>query len=72
LLVQAKTEDGRQATRAVILVPTRELAEQITEQLKKLGKYCEEVIIANLAGGGTNHLNKCVLYRVRIIIRRRP
>lgn len=54
----------------MILVPTRELAEQVTGQLKKLGKYCEEVAIANLAGGGTNHLNKCVLYRMRIDIRR--
>jgi ATP-dependent RNA helicase DDX56/DBP9 len=54
----------------VILVPTRELAEQVTRQLKKLGKYCEEVTIANLADGGTNHLNKCVLDVMRIIIRR--
>ena len=44
----------------MILVPTRELAEQVTDQLRKLTKYCEEVSIANLADSGTNHLNRWV------------
>ncbi|KIM34479.1 hypothetical protein M408DRAFT_325874 [Serendipita vermifera MAFF 305830] len=57
----ANNTPEKQATRAVILVPTRELAEQVTGQLKKLGKYCEEVIVANMMGSATNHLNKMLL-----------
>ncbi|KAJ7576894.1 P-loop containing nucleoside triphosphate hydrolase protein [Mycena floridula] len=41
-----------QATRAVMLVPTRELAEQVSAYLRGLLKYCEkDVVVANLTSG---------------------
>ncbi|TFK74960.1 DEAD-domain-containing protein [Pluteus cervinus] len=57
------TEDPmRQATRGLILVPTRELAEQVSAYLKKLIAYCEQdVITANLSSGTTSHLQRTLL-----------
>ncbi|KIK63377.1 hypothetical protein GYMLUDRAFT_72075 [Collybiopsis luxurians FD-317 M1] len=52
---------SRQATRALILVPTRELSEQVTSYLKDLCKYCEDVSIANAAGATSNHLQRTLL-----------
>lgn len=50
------------ATRALILVPTRELSEQVTGYLHKLLVYCEnDIVIANIASGTTTHLQKFVL-----------
>ena len=44
-----------QVTRAVILVPTRELSLQVASFLKSLMKYSDEVIQAvNIAAGGAN------------------
>ncbi|KAG8849889.1 ATP-dependent DNA/RNA helicase, partial [Serendipita sp. 405] len=54
----AKTDAERQCTRAAILVPTRELAEQVTHQIKRLAKYCEGILITNVTGGGSNPLYK--------------
>ena len=52
----------RQAVRAVILVPTRELSEQVAKHLRGLLKYCEkEVTLANVASGASTHLEKCVI-----------
>lgn len=49
----------RQATRALILVPTRELAEQVSAHLRSLLTYCEdEVSVANVSSGTTTHLQK--------------
>ncbi|KAG8814056.1 ATP-dependent DNA/RNA helicase, partial [Serendipita sp. 399] len=57
----AKTDVERQCTRVAILVPTRELAEQVTNQIKKLAKYCESLIITNVAGGASTHLYRVAL-----------
>lgn len=49
------TDVGRQATRAVVLVPTRELSEQVTAAVAKLcrGAGGEGVLaVVNIAGGG--------------------
>jgi hypothetical protein len=51
---------SKQVTRAVILVPTRELAEQVSNYLKTLLKYCEGITSVNAAAGATTHLQRCV------------
>jgi ATP-dependent RNA helicase DDX56/DBP9 len=57
----ALEDDSRQSTRALILVPTRELAEQVLGHLRGLVKYCEnDVSIVNVAGGVTAQLQRCV------------
>ncbi|EIN09662.1 ATP-dependent RNA helicase dbp9 [Punctularia strigosozonata HHB-11173 SS5] len=49
-------------THALILVPTRELAEQVSSHLRALLAYCEnEVIVSNVASGATSHLQKTLL-----------
>ncbi|KIJ55621.1 hypothetical protein M422DRAFT_220387 [Sphaerobolus stellatus SS14] len=51
-----------QQTRGLILVPTRELAEQVTGQLEKLLVYCErEVTVLNAASGASAHLQNVLL-----------
>ncbi|KAK9703083.1 ATP-dependent DNA/RNA helicase, variant 2 [Basidiobolus ranarum] len=50
------------ATRALILVPTRELAEQVTDHIKKLISYCsKEVSVVNIAGNIPVQLQKPIL-----------
>lgn len=51
-------DSSRQATRALILVPTRELSEQVTSYLRGLCKYCEDVVLANAAISTSAHLQK--------------
>jgi len=51
---------SKQVTRAIILVPTRELAEQVSNYLKTLLKYCEGITSVNAAAGATTHLQRCV------------
>ncbi|TDL23990.1 ATP-dependent RNA helicase dbp9 [Rickenella mellea] len=52
----------RQTTRAVILVPTRELSEQVTAHLRGLIKYCEkEITMANVASGTSSQLQRTLL-----------
>ncbi|KAJ1306954.1 hypothetical protein OPQ81_007934 [Rhizoctonia solani] len=54
--------NAQQATRAVILVPTRELADQVTKYLKGLLAYCDKDVTAvNIAGGSSGHVQKMVL-----------
>ncbi|KAF8273244.1 P-loop containing nucleoside triphosphate hydrolase protein [Lactarius quietus] len=49
----------RQCTRALILVPIRELAEQVHGHLRGLIKYCEgNVPLVNVAGGVTSQLQR--------------
>jgi len=51
-----KSDSTRQATRALILVPTRELAQQVTNQVNAVLQYCQkQVVCLNAAreeGGG--------------------
>ena len=55
-------DPARSATRALMLVPTRELSEQVTGYLHKLLVYCDkEISVANIASGATTHLQKCVV-----------
>ncbi|KAJ7186685.1 DEAD-domain-containing protein [Mycena filopes] len=54
--------DAAHATRALILVPTRELSEQVASYLRGLLAYCEdEVVISNVASGTTTHLQRTLL-----------
>ncbi|KAG2141242.1 P-loop containing nucleoside triphosphate hydrolase protein, partial [Suillus clintonianus] len=54
--------EGYQVTRALILVPTRELSEQVTACLQSLLTYCEkEVIVVNSATGSSTHLQRALL-----------
>ncbi|KAK0457643.1 P-loop containing nucleoside triphosphate hydrolase protein [Desarmillaria tabescens] len=51
-----------QATRALILVPTRELAQQVTTSLKDILRYCEkEITCVNISAGTTSHLQRTLL-----------
>lgn len=50
----------RQATRALILVPTRELSEQVAAFLRGLLVYCDaEIVTSNVSSGTTTHLQRC-------------
>ncbi|KAI0258914.1 P-loop containing nucleoside triphosphate hydrolase protein [Gloeopeniophorella convolvens] len=58
----ANAEGGERATRALVLVPTRELAEQVVGHLRGLVKYCEDgVVLANVAGGAAAQLQRVLL-----------
>lgn len=49
-----------QVTRALILVPTRELSEQVHSCLQSLLTYCDkEVAISNVASGTASHIQRC-------------
>ncbi|KAH9931971.1 P-loop containing nucleoside triphosphate hydrolase protein [Fomitopsis serialis] len=53
---------SRQATRALILVPTRELSEQVYTHLNALLAYCEkEVTVANASTASSTQLQKSLL-----------
>ncbi|KAG6854245.1 hypothetical protein C0991_008938 [Blastosporella zonata] len=55
-------DPSRQATRALILVPTRELSEQVSAYLRGLLAYCEsDVTISNMSTGTTTHLQRTLL-----------
>ncbi|KAJ3967894.1 ATP-dependent RNA helicase dbp9 [Lentinula raphanica] len=57
-----QAQSQAQATRALILVPTRELAEQVTSYMKNLCKYCEDsVVVVNAAGATSGHLQRTLL-----------
>ncbi|CAG8491858.1 3819_t:CDS:10 [Paraglomus brasilianum] len=54
--------DSSSATRALILVPTRELAEQVTKQVNKMLIYCSKQLkIVNVAGNMPVQLQKPIL-----------
>ncbi|KAJ7241907.1 P-loop containing nucleoside triphosphate hydrolase protein [Mycena haematopus] len=62
ILSAKSSADAVQATRALILVPTRELSEQVSAYLKGLLAYCEQdVAISNVAAGTTTHLQRTLL-----------
>ncbi|KAJ3833102.1 P-loop containing nucleoside triphosphate hydrolase protein [Lentinula raphanica] len=57
-----QAQSQAQATRALILVPTRELSEQVTSYMKGLCKYCEDsVVVVNAAGATSGHLQRTLL-----------
>ncbi|KAJ3753429.1 ATP-dependent RNA helicase dbp9 [Lentinula raphanica] len=59
---KGKSVPQAQATRALILVPTRELAEQVSSYMKGLCKYCEDsVVVVNAAGATSGHLQRTLL-----------
>ncbi|KAH6916037.1 ATP-dependent RNA helicase dbp9 [Coprinopsis sp. MPI-PUGE-AT-0042] len=52
----------RRVTRALVLVPTKELAEQVSGTLRTLLVYCDqEVSICNATAGSASHLQKLLL-----------
>ncbi|KAJ3563792.1 hypothetical protein NP233_g8707 [Leucocoprinus birnbaumii] len=54
--------DGNNVTRGLILVPTRELAEQVTAFLRGLVRYCDkDIVVINVASGTTAHLQRMLL-----------
>lgn len=55
-------DQRRRATRALILVPTRELSEQVSTYMRGLLAYCDkDIIYSNLATGTTTHLQRTLL-----------
>lgn len=55
----SSSETITQVTRAVVLVPTRELSEQVTSHLRSLITYCDkEVSICNVCTGTATHLQR--------------
>ncbi|CAO3674665.1 unnamed protein product [Umbelopsis vinacea] len=63
------TDESRQATRALILVPTRELAEQVTDHVKKLLLYCsQDIKVANIAGNVAPQFQKPILAELPDIV----
>lgn len=55
-------DPGRMATRALILVPTRELSEQVSAYLRGLIAYCDnDIIITNVSSGTPIHLQRTLL-----------
>ena len=54
-------DEKYQVTRALILVPTRELSEQVSAYLRGLLIYCDtDVSISNVASGTTTHLQRSI------------
>ena len=53
--------DADKLPRGLILVPTRELAEQVATFLRSVVRYCEkDVVVINITSGTTTHLQRCV------------
>ncbi|KAG8854584.1 ATP-dependent DNA/RNA helicase [Tulasnella sp. 330] len=58
----SSSSGAERGIRALILVPTRELSEQVTHQFQTLARYCEkEVTIRNVAGGTSSQLQQVLL-----------
>ncbi|KAG7097547.1 hypothetical protein E1B28_004885 [Marasmius oreades] len=51
-------DPSRQVTRALILVPTRELAEQISVFFRGVTKYCQDVVVHNVASSSMGSLQR--------------
>lgn len=53
----------------LILVPTRELSEQVTKHLRQLLAYCEkEIFVTNLASGAPTHLQRSVIFQFKKVV----
>ncbi|KAF5362527.1 hypothetical protein D9756_002540 [Leucocoprinus leucothites] len=60
--VDSVNGETKSVTRALVLVPTRELAEQVTVFLRGIVRYCDkDVVIINIASGTTAHLQRVLL-----------
>ncbi|KAJ1675949.1 ATP-dependent DNA/RNA helicase [Spiromyces aspiralis] len=56
------TDPKRNATRALILVPTKELAEQVAKYIKDLTQFCaKELSVVNIANNAPLHMQKPIL-----------
>ena len=65
-------KDKEQAfVKAVILVPTRELCTQVTNTIKSLTYYCDEIITVGALFSGKNS-NKSALIRQEAMLRDKP
>lgn len=53
-------DSSYRVTRALILVPTRELSEQVYSCLRSLLAYCDkEIAVSNVASGAVSHVQRC-------------
>jgi ATP-dependent RNA helicase DDX56/DBP9 len=60
-LSQEDSRDANNTTRALVLVPTKELAEQVTTFLRSVVRYCDKDVVAvNVASETTAHLQRWV------------
>ncbi|KAG8903181.1 ATP-dependent DNA/RNA helicase [Tulasnella sp. 403] len=58
----SSSSEAHHGIRALILVPTRELAEQTASHMKSIACYCDkEVAVMNVAGGNSMHVQQLVL-----------
>ncbi|PWN49776.1 DEAD-domain-containing protein [Violaceomyces palustris] len=58
----SRSDPAYQATRALILVPTRELSEQVTAQIGALLEFCrDQISIANIARDASSQVQKLLL-----------
>jgi ATP-dependent RNA helicase DDX56/DBP9 len=54
-------DNAERVTRCIVLVPTKELCEQVTAHVRQLCKFCEEEVhVINLAHGTPTHLQKYI------------
>ncbi|KZV91515.1 ATP-dependent RNA helicase dbp9 [Exidia glandulosa HHB12029] len=68
-ILSSKKTAAQSATRALILVPTRELSEQVSSLLKGLLQYCEkDVTYVNVATGTTAHLKSVLADTPDIVV----
>ncbi|KAF8316774.1 ATP-dependent RNA helicase dbp9 [Clavulina sp. PMI_390] len=70
-ILQAKSAGSTQddSTRGLILVPTKELAEQVTAYLRKLLIYCEKTVkVTNVASGASGQMQRMLLADVPDIV----
>ena len=59
-----RDKNGSPITRVLIIVPTRELAQQISSMLEKLCQYCEDITQA-VVFGGSSMTNQAIAVRAR-------
>ncbi|KAI7832929.1 P-loop containing nucleoside triphosphate hydrolase protein [Kickxella alabastrina] len=64
-----QTSSSRRLTRALILVPTRELAEQVTKYLADLTLFCgKDIVCVNIAGNTPLHIQAPLLAELPDIV----
>ncbi|KAF8329538.1 P-loop containing nucleoside triphosphate hydrolase protein [Cantharellus anzutake] len=68
LQVKSSPHGKLSATRVVILVPTKELSEQVSQFLRGTLKYCEDIATRNVASGGSSQIQTLLLSDAHDII----